>query len=286
MKIVQPTSDIWGQCPTGIEKAITWIERAGRICYRSEDKIIEGSGRKFVAGIVKRTHYSVIEHSNFVVCSEKYKHPLHEMERLRNKYATPFLRFLVSNGRVYIGGNFRAWIEMLNLYTIDDLFSYFPNEELTPVYTHDEVPNRLKMITAEFLTDRAVTHELVRHRPCSFSQESQRYCAYRKHLEVLLPWYYADIPQTKDPQSMSNYQMWVQAVEYAEKSYKYLLAHGEKAEQARSVLPNSTATRIVVTATVSEWNHIFMLRTAAAAYPGIRNLINPVKQYFHEVDLT
>ncbi len=584
MKLLTQKSEIWGECPTTLDDAIRWIERAGRICYRSEDKIIEGSGLKFVNGIIKRRHWSVIEHSNLVVCTEKQNMPLQTMERIRNKYATPFLRFLTGNDRVYIGGNYRAWMEMLKVNTIEEMFAHFDNpfHELTIINNHEEIPKRLKMITVKFLTDRAVTHELVRHRPAAYclsgdtlihhfsneknnstgkkrsiktlyeytqdarrsriamirltgmndegelipvpiqsiiksgvkkvytlmtangrkikaskkhrfrtvsgwkrlheltvgdsvlcngveisrdyikqryladniqrkelakeigmsdtwlgkkiamwglqkpktqypgrkagygkpgmhgkdgrtaiskrmkgegnhrwnggvwkngnsqcvnkydisneycvcgeqakerhhidrnpqnnerdniefvcipchrarhfdkvkivfedkivsityageeetydieiahpchnfvanglivhnSQESQRYVAYKEHLEIILPWYYADLNTTKESSKLNNYQIWFNQMDNLEYTYRKLLKNGERAEQARSVLPNSTATRIVCTATVSEWEHIFNMRTSAAAYPGIRNIINPVKQYFHETDLT
>ena len=63
MKIIEQSSNIWGECPAGKDEAILWVERAGRICYRSEDKIVEGSGRKFVDGIIRRGHGAVLEKS-------------------------------------------------------------------------------------------------------------------------------------------------------------------------------------------------------------------------------
>lgn len=286
MKIVTQKTEVWGECPTTLEGAIPWVERAGRTCYRSEDKIIEGSGRKFVDGIIRRNHLSVIEHSNFVIRTiGKLKSPLNELKAMRCTCYSPFLRYINHNGYIYVGGNFRAWMDTTGAKNIDELFSNMPFGQYKIVENAEDIPVALKTFTVEFLTDRAVTHELVRHRPCAFSQESQRYCAYKQHLEVLLPYQYADIPQTKDSDQMGRYQTWVKACEYAEKSYKELMRVGEKAEQARSVLPNSTATKIVATATVPEWEHIFSMRTSPAAYPGIRNLINPVKQYFNDAGL-
>ncbi len=287
MKIVTPKTEIWGMCPTDMDEAILWIERAGRTCYRSEDKIVEGSGAKFVGNIIKRGHLSVIEHSNLVIRSnESFKFPKNTLDAIRGSYESKFLYFEVQDDHVFIGGNFRAWMEELNIPTIEDLFNHPLRTGFSMVRNHNHIPRDLKAVSAEFLTDRAVTHEFVRHRPCSFSQESQRYCSYKKHLEVILPEHYADIPKTKDNAQMNRYQGWVQAMEYVEKTYHKLLELGERAEQARSVLPNSTATKIVCTATAREWDHIFAMRTQAAAYPAIRSLINPVKQHFHEVNLT
>jgi len=287
MKILTQKSDVWGECPVDMNEAILWIEKAGRTCYRSEDKIVEGSGAKFVSNIIKRRHLSVIEHSNLVLRSkDSFKYPKHAMEELRGRFASKFLYFVAEGDHVYIGGNFRAWMEELLLETIKALFHTTLIEGFDIVRNHNHIPLNLKVITAEFLTDRAVTHELVRHRPASYSQESQRYYAHRKHLEVILPDHYADIPQTKDSTQMHRYQGWGQCMEHIEKTYHQLLELGERAEQARSVLPNSTATKIVATASFPEWIHIQNMRTSAAAYPPIRKLINPIKQHFHEVSLT
>lgn len=281
MKVLLPSTEVWGECPTTLDEAILWIEKAGRTCYRSEDKIVEGSGEKFVNNIIKRKHLSVIEHSNFVLKSnDEFVFPLAEAERMMVKVPSNFLHLRMDHGHVYIGGNFRAWMEATNTPSIRDLFEHPLYDGYSIATEHDDIPRDLRTVTAECLTDRAVTHEFVRHRPCAFSQESQRYCSYKKHLEVILPQHYADIPTTKDSLQMQQYQTWVKACEYAENSYKELLRVGERAEQARSVLPNSTATKIVCTANAEEWDHIFAMRTSPAAYPAIRSLINPVKEYF------
>jgi thymidylate synthase ThyX len=434
MKILTPESTLWGECPTNVDDAILWIERSGRICYRSEDKIIEGSGRKFVDGIVKRRHLSVIEHSNLVLRSkETFVFPVDAMYKLRGGIDSKFIHFTTHNDRVYIGGNFRAWMEEYCIDTIDKLFTTPIIDNFEIIIDTNEIPIPLKMFTAFFLTDRAVTHELVRHRPASYclswdtlihhfangsvtgekrsikalyeyyqdthkseidlikligmdedgelipvpiksivksgvkkvytvttangrkikaskkhrfcttdgwkrlddlvignsvlcngvtvafadeivsitysgeeetydieidhpchnfvangmvvhnSQESQRYCSYRKHLEVILPEHYASIPQTKDNAQMFRYQGWVESIEYSERTYQKLIELGERAEEARSVLPNSTATRIVVTASIPEWKHIFAMRCSKAAYPAIRSLMQPIKDKLIEL---
>ncbi len=281
MRIAHPSTKIWGECPTNEEEAILWIERAGRVCYRSEDKIIEGSGRKFVDGIVSRKHFSVIEHSNFVLRTAfKPKFPNEMAAELSADFYSKFLNVIVDDGYVYIGGNFRAWMEHLHIGTITDLFRLYVSDPFYVIVTeHSEIPRALKMISASFLTDRAVTHELVRHRPASYSQESQRYCSYREHLEVILPDHYANADPVLEKHH-DCYAMWMQAMNDAEKYYKALLHFGERPEQARSVLPNCTATRIVMTADIPEWEHVFSLRNHAAAYPGIRNRIAPAMIVF------
>jgi len=120
----------------------------------------------------------------------------------------------------------------------------------------------------DLTTDRGVMAELTRHRLASFSVQSTRYCSYNKskfgsQIEVLEP------PELTPDQEF----LWVQSVEMAEKCYMQMLALGAQPQIARSVLPNSLATRMRVTANLREWRHIFRLRTDKAAHPQIREIM-------------
>lgn len=140
-------------------------------------------------------------------------------------------------------------------------------------------------ITVRFVCDRGVSHELVRHRIASFSQESTRYCNYSKEkfgreITVISPaalWPDANI--IGDPQTRL-YQLWYTACEYAEHLYFQLLDNGAKAQEARSVLPNSLKTEVVMTANSREWLHVFKLRCAPSAHPQMREVMQPLQQEF------
>jgi thymidylate synthase (FAD) len=125
------------------------------------------------------------------------------------------------------------------------------------------------------VTDRAVTHELVRHRiGVAYSQESQRYLAYRDDVEFILPVvFYATQPK-------EAFDPWCSACESAELYYKELLEKGVAPQIARSVLPNSTKTEIFVTANLREWRHIFNLRCSKKAHPQIRALMTDIRNTF------
>ncbi len=124
-------------------------------------------------------------------------------------------------------------------------------------------------ISVDFVCDRGVSHELVRHRLCSFTQESTRYCNYDKiGIMFIRPFFWKE---TDD-----RYKCWLQVMEAAEKAYTTLIDSGATPEEARSVLPNSLATEIVVTANIREWRHILRLRTAASAHPQMRQLMIPL----------
>ena len=129
--------------------------------------------------------------------------------------------------------------------------------------------------TVRFVCDRGVSHEIVRHRLASYSQESTRYCDYHKGevTFVIPPWICID--ENKRGTNTTSV-VWLEAMESAETSYKYLRAFGWKPEQARSVLPNSLKTELVMTANLREWRHFFRLRTAPAAHPQMREVAIPL----------
>ncbi|MDR0805062.1 MAG: FAD-dependent thymidylate synthase [Oscillospiraceae bacterium] len=123
--------------------------------------------------------------------------------------------------------------------------------------------------TVRFVTDRGVTHEIVRHRVASYSQESTRYCNYgdsKGGLTVIKP-YFADNP--------TLYSTWKTQCESAETAYNTLLADGATPEAARSILPNSLKTELVMTANLREWRHFIGLRADKSAHPQLRGLTVP-----------
>ncbi len=178
------------------DEALEVIERAGRVCYRSEERIGEGTAAPFVRRLIRLGHHSVIEHGT---------------------------------------------------------------------------------ATVEFTTNRGVTHELVRHRLASFSQESTRYVNYGgREMEFIEPvwWESASEPARR---------RFLAALAACEAAYGDLLAAGWRPEQAREVLPNALKTVIVVSANLREWRHIFALRTGPRAHPQIRELLLSCLRGFQEV---
>lgn len=138
-------------------------------------------------------------------------------------------------------------------------------------------------LTVKFICDRGVTHELVRHRLCAFSQESTRYCNYKGGVTFVIPpwidYYKPGEYDTRDyPKDDSNGTWdWFNAIVWSEVNYTELLDKGWSPQQARSVLPNSLKTEIVVTANFREWRHIFKLRCAKAAHPQMREIMIPLR---------
>jgi len=144
--------------------------------------------------------------------------------------------------------------------------------------------------SVRFIVDRGVSHELVRHRIASFSQESTRYCNYgnddggctfiqpvffpmRNEQDCrLINLIWADESEHPYP----AYKFWADSCFTAERQYMTMLASGVTPQEARSVLPNSLKTEVIMTANLREWRHFFKLRTAKAAHPQMREVTIPL----------
>ena len=190
MKIINASYHI--ETPIDGAEILKRIEKAGRTCYKSEDRITDESAENFVRMLMERGHESVLEHES---------------------------------------------------------------------------------ITVRFVCDRGVSHETVRHRIASFSQESTRYCNYSgnrfgNQITFIKPCFLEE--------GTDGYKLWKQAMFIAEKEYFELLNWGCTPQQARAVLPNSTKTEVVMTANLREWRHFLKLRTATAAHPQMRELTVPL----------
>ena len=183
MRIIKPSVEIVDMLDP--ETILKKIEIAGRVCYKSENKISEESAARFISSIIKHGHESVLEHAS---------------------------------------------------------------------------------ITVKFTVDRGVSHEIVRHRLASYSQESTRYCNYGKdkfgnEITVIEPCYFEKFTY--------QWAWWKQTCEQAEKSYFVLLEAGATPQEARAVLPNSLKTELIMTANIREWRHFLKLRTSPASHPQI-----------------
>jgi len=161
-------------------------------------------------------------------------------------------------------------------------------------------------MTVRFICDRGVSHELVRHRLAAFSQESTRYVNYGGGCQFIIPPWVDLKKGIYGPKRINNIKngkpdgsgpnpslMWLHACHYAETYYMELLLAGWSPQQARSVLPNSTKTEVVMTANMREWRHVLTLRTSSAAHPQMREIMlmlldqlkaSPVAVLFEDIE--
>ncbi|MCM1224916.1 MAG: FAD-dependent thymidylate synthase [Lachnospiraceae bacterium] len=141
---------------------------------------------------------------------------------------------------------------------------------------HESVIEHEK-VSVKIICDRGVSHEIVRHRIASYSQESTRYCNYIKdkfgnELTFIKPVFWAE--------ESPEYKIWFSSMENIENTYMQLINLGARPEQARTVLPNSLKTEIIVTMNLREWRHFFKLRTSNRAHPQMREISIPLLQEF------
>lgn len=184
MQLVKPSAEILRITEAPLEL----LEQAGRICYKSEERITEDSAGPFIASILSRGHESVIEHGS---------------------------------------------------------------------------------ATVKFVTDTGISHEIVRHRTASYSQESSRYCNYGKTgIKYIIP---GDFELDKD-------DLWL--LDCLEKHYNLCLVKGRTPQQARYFLPKGLKTEIIMTCNFRAWRNFFQLRCANAAHPQMRELVRPLLEEF------
>jgi len=167
---------------------------------------------------------------------------------------------------------------------IDDKIQFLTREEIRLL------PINLRLVhdwlSIHFITDRGVSHELVRHRPCSWAQESTRFCNYSKgkygkEITVLNPMFF--------DRTSKEYDIWVDTCKYIEDGYLRLTEpvptekepdntgeFGRLAQEGRALLPNSTKTEIVMTASLMELVHFFRMRLPKSAHPQMRELTIPI----------
>lgn len=136
-------------------------------------------------------------------------------------------------------------------------------------------------VSVRFVVDRGVSHEIVRHRLAAYSQESTRYCNYSKdkfgnEITFIRPPFFAD-------EKSQEYQSWAESCATAEDHYLELLILGATPQEARSVLPNSLKTELVMTANLRVWRHVFTLRTSSKAHPQMQQIMRPLLARFQEV---
>lgn len=181
MKIIDPSAHVIDEIDG--QEVLKKVERIGRVCYKSEERITDDSAGKFIARLLESGHESVIEHVS---------------------------------------------------------------------------------VSVKVICDRGVTHEIVRHRIASYSQESTRYCNYANdrfgnELTFIRPFYFEE--------GSEKYKLWHTAMADCEKSYLELIQSGATPQEARAILPNSLKTELVMTMNLRQWRHFFRLRLSKYAHP-------------------
>lgn len=282
MKLIKPSFEIWEQS-AGLEGVYKQIEKVGRVCYKSEDKITEDSAKPFVDRMIKSGHGAMLEHGTVYLQYEVVKGAINPLTKYYlNKYSKVKAKegAIGETMRLSVTTNLRVSVENGWL---DDL-QYI----CEPTEYHE------RRVTAHFVCDRGVSHEFVRHRVMSFAQESTRYCNYSKdkfgnEITFIKPCFLDDSklalygPYHTTIRDKSPESIFIASLNNAEKDYIDLIDLGWKPQEARAVLPNALKTELVMTGFVSDWQHFFDLRalgTTGAPHPQAKELAEPLMKEF------
>ena len=300
-KILKQEEDYLGVCKQ--------IELAGRTCYKSEDRITETSAKEFVDKMIKSGHGAMLEHGTiYLKYDSQYNKDLECIQVLDKEELNEiksFIRKYQENkySKINYNKNDIRWILVTT-----NLRVLVENDWLDDLqYICESTEYHEKRVTAKFICDRGVSHEFVRHRVFSFAQESTRYCNYSKDkfgndCTFIIPcWldeadlidefgdlnsleYHKDIEKFQSSE-WSDAANFLQSIAWSESNYLTLLDNEWTPQQARSVLPNSLKTELVMTGFVSDWKGFFTLRDSNAAHPQARELAIPLKEEFINLNL-
>ena len=270
MRLCKPSYEIWEQ-PAGLEGIYKMIEKAGRICYSSSDKITEDSAKSFVDRMVKSGHGAMLEHGT-VYLAIPYELEEYEPLTIEKYVSDPYTHVVGKEYTYYVTSNYRVLVENNWL---DDL-----------KYLCEPTEYHVKRITVKFILSRSIAQEYTRHRVFSFAMESQRYCNYSKdkfdnEVTFIQPCW--NCTKTAIYNGVDNFDgdYFEHSLREAEAYYFKLLEQGWKPQQAREVLPNACKTELVMTGFADDWKHFFFLRCPVNAHPQARELAIPLSDEFN-----
>ena len=265
MRLIKPSYEIWQQ-PSGLEGIYKQIERAGRVCYRSEDKITEDSAKPFVDRMIKSQHLAITEHGTiylhltmasrdqyFKYCTNKYS----KANSTGSAEHGTWEGFVTTNMRVLIEN---GWMDDME-------------------YLCDPTEHHERRVTVKYVASIHFYKDCTRHRVFSWAIESTRYCNYIKDkfghsVSFIYPCWLKE----------EEVEEFEQDLKTIEKIYFKWIEKGWQAQQAATFLPQATKAEVIMTGFVSDWKHFFRLRSRIAEtgkpHPQAQELADPLMDEF------
>lgn len=285
MRLIDPSVEMIKCDYKDFDDVTRMIEKAGRICYKSEHKITTDSHINFIYMLSNKEHYSPMEHGTIYLkivlpwslrnalgdSKYKYKHDIvsfyenNEYSRVVRK--TEYIDDVPYGSVYYITTNYRVLQENDRM---DDLKYLSPPEN-----------DHIKRYTFKIICDRGVGNEIVRHRKLSFCQESTRYCNYAHNnfgntITFIKPYWYYD--------NIEGQACYIKACEEIEDHYLWMVQELKMSpQQARQILPLGLKTELIVTGFSDDWEHFLSLRTASNAHPDMQIIANKIKDCLYEM---
>ena len=264
----------------------THVAKIAHNCYQVDKS---SDDALFIKRLIKNKHYAMIEHYNFVLRIDEslysklieFNNPFiilaHDASSYYVRFSLrPLLELKDSNALVSplyeLGASLNPEIKELLDIKEDSKYELLDEEGIDRLPY--EIYLKMKTISLKIITDRGVSHELVRHRVASYAQESTRYCNYQKdkfgnELTFIEPLDYEKFKDSYD-----------EIFSHIESKYMDLLNNGSSPEMARSILPNKLKTSIIMTASIEEYLKVFILRCDSHAHPDMRDIMLPIREYF------
>lgn len=291
MEIVEQSVEYWPA-----DKYVKEIERAARVCYKSENAIGSQTAMPFVEMLKRNGHHAMLEHGtiHFAFRTESfYSDLMRPFLELYNN--SPRMAITSNSGWNFVSISYRECYEYLLKLRREEEYK-MPNgaplhpgaaDEFERFVESSQADQRAQLhserIQLHIVTDRAIANELERHRVFSFAQESTRYCNYSKdkfggQIKVVKPKYFEEL-------SSFEQSCWFQAMEQAEERYLTGLKIGMKPQDARGMLPLSLKAELVMTGFRWQWDNMLQLRLDKAAHPMMRELAAMIKVKLDSIPL-
>ena len=278
MKIIEPSANIIEKELAGLS-VCQRIDRLASVCYQRPPKPTEEEAQAFCRELIERGHLPALEFAVVHLVIPSWCIPVSKYMHVSQLYGDVLIA---------VGGSIRAMKEAYNPFDVQAFLAGelpmffgipygtthdFDSMEGVRFATPDEIPWQHKHVAVRVICSRAISHQLVRHRPCSFLQESQRYCKYNDEVTFIRP-------EWAEVESGFLGEMFEGQCAYSEAMYKTRLLSGLSPQKARGVLPNDIKTELIIYASLPEWLHIFKMRCDRAADPEMRRIMVPLREQF------
>lgn len=279
MKLIQQSFEILEQTDYSLKGIKQFIERCGRVCYKSEDKITDDSYEKFVNMLINKDHARPLEFGtvHLLIPNSDFKEAYTSLAEIGLDNCD-WLQYCYYQGAYYVTTNYRYYLDIIK--SAPAIQKYF-SETYSKYYP--------KRYTVHFIISRAIMDEFRTHVTLSHLAESTRYCNYSKgkfnnELTFIIPnWVNTHCPN-KEQEGPSEPDMeWSSAMLNAETSYMNLLKMGWTPQQARDVLPLSVKSELISCGFGSAWYNFFYRRCAKDAHPMAREIAIPLQKKFKEL---
>lgn len=293
MKLIKQSFEILEQIDYSLKGIKQFIEKCGRVCYKSEDRITDSSYEKFVDMLINKDHARPLEFGtvHLLIPESDFKEAYASLVEIGLDNCD-WLQYCYYQGSYYVTTNYRYYLDIIKF--VPSMQKYF-SETYSKYYP--------KRYTVHFITNRAIMDEFRTHVTFSHLAESTRYCDYGRNrfdneITCVIPHWCSDLIEGNSYDlSICEYGLiqtenlseksakWVESMCQAEQDYMDLLNDGCTAQEARDVLPLGVKSELISCGFGSAWNNFFYRRCAKDAHPMAREIATSLENKLKEMGL-